>query len=210
MNFNDLKMELQLRLGNRADLDARMNRWLNYAYFEILMNPRFQFFELDTAAPVFDTIQGQDTYTFEGIKIVDMWFILDIRDMTNERKLRRTHWSYIDKITRFQGMPIRYYRFGNGFVMQPIPDATYVIQVRYRRRPPDLTNGTDFINLGTEWEEPIITLASIKGFEALQLKEEAAGARQLLEGMFSSRIDVPGLEDFDSETTVEATIIPRV
>lgn len=211
MSFDAMVAEVKLRLGNRADLDTRIPRWLNYAYFEIMINPRFNFFELDHSGG-FDTIVGTDTYTISGNTALfkGLWHILDVRDTTNERKLRRTHFSYIDKITRFQGQPIRYYRFSTDIVLQPIPDAIYHISVRYRQRPGELIPGTEFSGLKTEWEEPLITLASIKGFEALQLKEEAAGARQLLEGLFATRSDVPGLEDFDAETTLEAAIIPRV
>lgn len=206
ISFDAMKTELKARLGNRTDLDARMVRWINYSFFEILMNPRFLFFELDTSF-TFTTVAGTKDYV---ISPTDFWFILDIRDMPNARRLLRTHWSYLDKVVDTTGQPTRYYRFGNSLFLDPIPDNAYDIRVRYRRRPADLASGTLFEGLGTEWEEKIITLAAVKAFEALKLTEQAAGQRSLYEQMISTMSDVPGLEDFDSETGIMVSLVPRL
>jgi len=210
ITFNTMKTELKARLGNRIDLDARMIRWINYAFFELLMNPRFQFFEMDFKI-TFDTVIGQSEYPISTIIFGsnDLWFILDLRDNTNDRKLRRSHWSYLDKVVPQNGQPVRYYRFGLNVVLDPTPDGVYTMQMRYRVRPPDLREGSQFFGLKTEWEEPIVTLAAVKAFEALKLHQDAAIQRQLLELMLTIRSDVPSLEDFDSENGVEVAMIPR-
>jgi len=205
ISFDAMKTELKARLGNRTDLDARMGRWINYAFFELTMNPRFSFYELDMRDS-FTTVAVQDVYPIPA----DLWFVLDMRDDFNERKLRHSHWSYVDKFSRITGQPVRYFRFKNDLVLDPIPDAAYIIRRRYRKRPPDLIPGTTYEGLGTEWEEPILTMATIKAWEALKQPDYAAAQRQLLEGMLGGRDDVPGLDDLDSETGVEVALRPRL
>lgn len=209
VSYDVMKTELKSRLGNRQDLDTRMDRWINYAFFEIVSNPRFNFWELDSDYQ-FTTVAATAEYDIQS-GAGDLHFILDVRDTTNERKLLRTHWSYLDKVVATSGAPTRYYRFGPNIILEPTPDDAYDITVRYRKRPNDLsTNNSSFEGLGTEWEEKIITLAAIKAFEALKLPQEAAGQRQLYEAMLSTMNDVLGLEDYDSETGVQVSLMPRL
>lgn len=207
ISYVAMKTELKARLGNRQDLDTRMDRWLNQAFFEILVNPRFSFFELDTTA-TFDTVAGTREYSLTGY--TNLWFIADVRDMTNQHKLLRTHWSYMDKVVDVSGQPTRYYRYGESIFLDPIPDAIYNVRIRYRRRPNDIGVMSDFEGLGTEWEEKIVTLAACKAFEALKMTQDAAMHKQLYEAMVATMSDVPGLEDLDSETGVAVSLMPRL
>jgi hypothetical protein len=206
-NYASFKTELRARLGNRNDLEDRLDRWVNYAITELMLSPRFMFFELDKK-DTFTTVIGQREYTLHDF--ADLWHILDIRDMTNERKLLRTHWSYLDKVMNTTGQPTRYYRFGYDLVLDMIPDGEYVMQLRYRKRPIDASAANpDFEGLGTEWEEMLLTLAAVKGFEALKQTEQAANMRGLFEQKVATMNDVLGLEDYDSETTVGVSLVPR-
>lgn len=210
INFDTMAVELKARLGNRTDLDARIIRWINYAYFEILMNPRFAFFELD-ASTFFVTIAGSDTYNVVPIEVfANFWHILDVRNVTagHERKLKRSHFSQIDRTVPTSGEPTRYYRFNRNITLDPVPDAVYAITVRYRRRPFELAPGSTF-EINTEWEELIVTLAAVKAFTGLKQPEEAMKQKQIMELLMSNRFDVPELEDDDSENTVEVALVPR-
>jgi hypothetical protein len=207
ISYDAIVTEVTARLGNRQDISARIGRWVNYAFFEILLNPRFSFYELDKGPVTFNTVASQAIYTV-GVEIPvgDFWFILDMRDNTNTRRVRRVHYTEIDKITQTLGQPVRYYRYSNTFTLDPIPDAVYTIQIRYRNRPADFVSGSNLL-LGTEWEEPIMQLATIKGFEALDQRAKALEQRQLLEAGLGTRMDIPTLESNDEEPTIQPTLL---
>lgn len=208
LSYDAIKTELKARLGNRTDIDARMDRWINYAFFEILLNPRFMFYELDKTA-TFNTVAATSEYDLTTIA-ADFWHVLDLVDTTNDKKMRRTHWSYIDKVVPTSGQPARYFHFGAKLHLNPVPDAVYGMLIRYRKRPNDLSSGATFESLGTEWEEMFVSLAAVKGFEALKQPEQASVQRQLFELKAATMSDVPGLEDFDSETGLEIAMTPRL
>lgn len=195
-SYNTISAEVKLRLGNRDDIDSRLPLWINDAYFELLLSPRFSFYELDKQATML-TINTLRAYDLPD----DLWIILDIRDWDNNRKLSRKHWSQYDKRSRPTGAPTSYCRFGLTVELDPTPDDEYQLILRYRYRPNDLTADSSTL-LGREWDEMITTLAVAKGCEALELPERAAQHRRLFEQMVSNRITVAELEDMDSEITI--------
>ena len=201
--FTAIQNEVIARLGNRTDLAARSAIWINDAYFELLLNPTFEFFELDSLN-AFNTIAGTTSYTFPNFSAV--WHLLDLTDVTNNRKLIRTHWQTLDRITPTSGQPTRYARFSVGVILDPTPDAVYQIQMRYRVRPPELS-ATSSPAIGREWDEVITLLAVTKGWEALSDHERAALTRQLVREAISRHMDVPQLEDMDSTTTLAPQLL---
>lgn len=207
ISYDSIVTEVTARLGNRTDIATRVGRWINYAYFELLLNPTYSFFELDKST-TFSTVASTRSYDIVTPN-PDLWFILIMRDATNQRRVRRASWKTFDESTITTGQPTRYARFGTSVELDPTPDAVYSILMRYRRRPIDLVSGSNMDGLGTEWEEPIVTLASVKGFEALKLSEDAASQRTLLVSMLQSRQDVPMLEDDDAEFTIQPVMNPN-
>lgn len=196
--YSTLVSEITQRLGNRSDITARVPIWLNDAYMEVLLSPRFAFFELDQSTTI-TTADGTRTYSLASI--TDLWFILSVRDTTNSQRLRRAHVREFDDIQYTEGQPNRYARFGNTLELDPTPDGTYTLTVRYRKRPSELSDGGSPV-MGREWDEVLIALAVLKGREALEQTEQAAGQRQLVEGMLARREEVLVLEDADAEVTM--------
>jgi hypothetical protein len=207
VGFDALKTEVIARLGNRTDIDARVDRWINYAFDELLLNPRFNFFELDDQVS-FQTSNGINQQTLDIAP--NLWCILDITDLDNFRHLQRSHFQVLDRVTGTVGQVVRYYRFGMSIFFDPTPDAAYNMRLRFRRRPGDRVSGLDFEGLGTEWEEPVTVLSTVKGFEALDQMDKAQAARQLFEAILPSRMDVPTLEDADAETTIAPVLRYRL
>lgn len=202
-SFDAIQTEVKARLGNRDNIDSRLPVWINDAYFELLLNPRFSFFELDKQV-LTSTVNTLRAYALPA----DLWFILDIRifktvsgTSSDFRKLRRSHWMDFDKREPLPGVPHKYARFGATIEIDPTPDATYTMLMRYRFRPVELTTGLSPL-IGREWDEVITVLSVIKGYDALEQPEEAAKQRTLLEQLLTSRLDVPQLEDMDAETTI--------
>jgi|SRR5438132_5418741 len=194
--FTAIQSEVIARLGNRTDLSARSAVWINDAYFELLLNPTFEFFELDLSSTI-TTVATTVSYTLP----TDMWFILDLTDTTNSRKLERSHWQVLDRVVPTSGQVTRYARFGANIQLDPIPDKAYTLTLRYRKRPGELALGSSTA-LGREWDEVITLLAVMKGWEALSDHERATIARQLAREAIARRMDVPQLEDMDSTTTL--------
>lgn len=196
-SFDAIKTEVKSRLGNRTNIDSRLNVWINDAYFELLLNPRFNFFELDKAAQASTAalIRSYDLPT-------DLWYILDIRDDTNNRKLRRRHWETFDRRSHNEGQPNLYARFGLSVELDPTPDAVYTLIIRYKFRPVDLVSGGSPA-IGREWDEVITVLSVIKGFEALEEQEKAGLQRQILEQLLAVREDVTQLESMDAESQIQ-------
>lgn len=210
ITFDQVVTEVTSRLGNRADIGTRIGRWINYAFFEILMSPRFSFLELDKVV-TFSTVPGTPIYSIKS-KAADLWFIQNVRDNSNQRRIRQIHWQVVDDIQQTTGQPTRYAVHGDSLILDPIPDNVYTVQLRYRTRPVDVVTGGpvgQFVGLGTEWEEPIVVLSYIKGCEALEQSEKAQGQRSLIEGLLAMRQDVPMLEDEDSDYGVMPSIIYR-
>jgi hypothetical protein len=205
ISYDNIVTEVTSRLGNRQDIASRIGRWVNYAFFELLLNPRYSFYELDQGPNIFQTVIGQATYDLTQIAPT-LWIILDLRDNTNSRRIRRVHYTEIDKVVATSGQPVRYYRYAQTITLDPVPDLVYQLQLRWRNRPSDFITGSNLL-LGTEWEEPIVAMATIRGFEALDQRQKAADQRMILEQMMPTRLDVPALESMDEEPTMQPTLI---
>jgi hypothetical protein len=197
VSFNTIKTEVIARLGGRTDISSRVETWINDAYFELCLSPRFSFYELDKSN-TFTTVVNLREYNIEGFG--DVWFLLGLRDVTNERKLKKSHWTVFDAKSQPTAATTQtathYARFGDFVELDPTPGSIYTIKARYRRRPTELSAGTDH-PLGREWDEPITVLAVVKGYEALEQPEKAASQRTLLEQILSLREEPESLEDMD-------------
>jgi hypothetical protein len=199
MNVNQILTELTYRLGNRSDIQPRSIIWLNDAYFELLMSPRFTFYEIDRSASL-AAPTGQRVYQI-SLAYPDLWFILDIRNENYQIKLKRKDPSEFDRTWRILGIPTRYTRYQDQIELDPIPDVDYQMTIRYRVRPPELLQGGDTI-LQREWQEPLLTMAVQKGWEALEQWDKATQQKQIVETQLARRFDAFQLDDADSEATI--------
>lgn len=197
--FNSILTEVQRRLGNRTDISDRLPIWINDAYFELMLEPEFTFYELDTIW-TFDTVASQRVYNLADVGA--LWFILMLRDDTNEREVRKTSVKVLDRTSRSIGQPNRYARFADTLELDPTPDAAYTITMRYRLRPNELVPGSVML-LNREWDEVVTVLATVKGYEGLEQPEKASAARSLLQPLLDKRRDLENLEDEDSEFNIK-------
>jgi len=198
-SFDVIKSEVKKRLGNRTDIDDRLNIWINDAYFELLMEPEYTFYELDTMDYVV-TVANQRIYDLSPI--AGLWFILMLRDETNAREVRKTSIKVLDRAAYTTGQPSKYARFADTLELDPTPDGIYTLKLRYRRRPNILTSGA-YPLLNREWDEVLVVLSTIKGYEGLEQPEKAGAARNLLGPLLDKRKDMEVLEDEDSEIGIK-------
>lgn len=199
MNVNQLLQEITWRLGNRSDITERTLTWLNDAYFELLLSPRYTYYQLDRST-TWPVVPGQRIYQLSTM-FPGLWFILNIRNDADEIKLKKFDPTELDKTTRTVGSPYRYGRFADQIELDPIPDREYLMTTRWRVRPPQLVNGGEHL-LDREWDEVITIMAVQKGWEALEQWDKANAQKQLLEVSMSRREDVADLETIDHEITI--------
>jgi hypothetical protein len=192
--YDDIKIEVIKRLGNRQDLSSRVDQWANDAFAELTQAPKASFRELDALYEVVAQ-KGLPRLLVPG----DFWFLLSLRDPT--RRLDQVHWQVLDKIYRTIGTATRFARYQDHLELDPIPVEDTPMTMRYRRRLPILKAGMG-IPLEREWHELLVTLTVAKGLEALQRFEEAVPYKGAVDAALSNRQDNPLLEDDGFETTI--------
>lgn len=224
IGFTPIETEVLARLGNRTDIGARVGRWINLAFLELLTNPRFSFYELETSS-AFLTEIGENSYNLSGqILIFDgntqrgivdvLWVITSIYDETNRQILHKSHMREMEKRgssydytiygnSQGLGKPNYYTRSDNTLFLYPVPDGIYTLNIRYLQRPDEQRAGTDFMGIGTEWEDLIVSLASLKGFIALGQTDRAMEIRQHMEQLMSIREESVKLDDANTEYGIE-------
>jgi len=172
---------------------------LNDAYFELLLTPRFTFFQIDKSY-AWTAQQGVFTYPI-STSTPDLWFIIDIRNEVFQTKLKRKDPTELDRTWRTDGIPEQYTRFGDRIEIKPTPDVDYQMTTRYRIRPPELVQGGNHL-LTREWDEVLTTMSVQKGWEALEQWDKASAQKNLTEMQLARRFDAFQMDDADSEATI--------
>ncbi|PWT76632.1 MAG: hypothetical protein C5B60_03870 [Chloroflexi bacterium] len=199
MTVNQILQEMSWRLGNRSDINPRILTWLNDAYFELLLTPRFTFFQIDRS---YTWVASRGVYIYQvSTATPDLWFIIDVRNEVYQTKLRRKDPTEFDRTWRIDGIPERYTRFQDHIEIFPTPDMDYPMTTRYRVRPPELEQGGAHM-LTREWDEVLTTMAVTKGWESLEQWDKANSQKTLTELQLSRRFDAFQMDDIDSEATI--------
>jgi hypothetical protein len=170
---------VKFRLGQRTDLSSVdgedfYSLWVNSAYKELAsknsifgikgLRSKVYFPELETA----DTSQS----TVDGTAYIDVptgaLIIREVEDTTNDRLLERISWgeykSYAGRAdTDAEGQPTQCVRRGSYIYLYPTPDDTYAMTIDYRKKITVNISGSSTTDIGAEWDEPIVQLATYKG-----------------------------------------------
>lgn len=164
---------VKLQLGNNTAFASPTDfytRWINRAYIRLTTQDifwgtrrRFYFPQLETSS----TAATADGVVYVSVP-TDCLVVRDIYDTTNNRKLTNiphpTYVGYTDRSnTSAEGKSTEWVRQGTYLYLHPTPDAIYTLRIYYRKIPAILSLGADATVLGTEWDEPIITLAAYTG-----------------------------------------------
>ena len=101
-----------------------------------------------------------------------------IFDTSNDKKLKNiARADYIRRTGRADtdqaDKPTHWLTMGTKYYLYPTPDAAYVMEVFYRKRPADMSASTDVTVIGSEWDEVVLKLAVIQSMMRLKDYEKA-------------------------------------
>jgi hypothetical protein len=215
--LSDFKAQLKLRLGNRDDLASPIDyltTFVNQAYIDLAtknkfwgLRKNFRFPELETSSPL--TTTAHVAY-IAGPS--DMLYPISVWDSTQDKRLPRISWSnYLSRsgraTTSSEGAPSYWTRYGDSIYFYATPDTTYTENLYYRKIPAVLSNTTDKTVLDAAWDEIILDLATIKGFESIQEFDKVGSWEKILTDKLPDRIGIYDKEDLSRQDIFTPSII---
>jgi len=132
----------------------------------------------------------------------DVYFILDVRDLEQNRRIEPADLKLPDAVWLATGAPTNYARFKNGIILWPAPDeANIYYRVRYIQRPQYRATGATPANtlspLPEEWQEIVILLSCAKVLSAQMEIERAQALKELAHEQASKLMNVYAMESRD-------------
>jgi hypothetical protein len=165
MNYSTIQSHVARNVGNRATdagITTLIQELINLTYLDLVTMAKFP--ELSRfepiPVPVLDTgttISTSSTvpnYTVPS----DMMFPISLRDTTNGNPLKQRDIRWYDRFRSPTNEKPRFYiNYGGYFYLEPCPNGTYSIYVRYRKKVDAiaLVNPGDVPIIGAEWHEAL-------------------------------------------------------
>lgn len=189
----DLSSEVIVKLENRTTDVNRAYQWIVEALIELTSSAelREEFDEMESLGPQFQLTVDQREYAFSNVINTTDYNdgTLDMRIWTNpptnstSLRLNFTSYQFVDSYTNNPGRPSAWYRFGDLFGFDLVPDQSYTVQIRYQRQYPlacPLMN-TQLL-LPNDWLDVVVLCAVQRGFIELNQYEKADATHRLLHG----------------------------
>ncbi len=186
--FQNFKDYLFTRLGSNTDFQSPTDyyaRWVNSAYRRLTSMPRFWGLKRNYNFPELETSSAKTTA--DGVAYVSMptdcLAIREIYDATNKVRLNWMPWSeYVNKTDRAdttaEADPKYWHRYGGNIYLYPTPDdSTTSLTVYYKKRITELT-GSGVTDIGAEWDDIILEMATAIGREWANEPEKAERAKK--------------------------------
>ncbi len=178
--ISDRTALVKAKLGQRADIDTRINQWIRDAFIELAMSIPFE--ELlsskDETTTTGATLGVDDIYDYpddcRAIKSIHM-----VRADGSSYEVRRKNTKYLDKYnTSATGPPTIYApwsvqpqaSFKRQIIVRPMPGASVTFTLRWRFWQLPIIDGTladTFLTVPLDWLEIIDYSAALRGFQEL-------------------------------------------
>lgn len=178
--FDDMKDYVKLRCGQRTDLEEigsddvnYYGIWVNQAYKQICSSERLFGLRYPVYHPQLET--STTTTTTDGTAYVSVpsgaLIVRQIDDTDDDVTLDwiswKTYLEYTDRSdTTAEASPREWTRGGSNLYLHPTPDSTINLEIWYKKVPTSLS-GTSTTSIGSEWDEPIVALATLKAHQYL-------------------------------------------
>ena len=205
-SYTNFQAYLKTRLGNRDDVESPVNYlgiWTNSAYLDLTTKNRFWGLKRNFDFPQLRAVDSTKS-TSDGVAYVaaptDTLIIYQVRDTTSDSRLRRISFEeYTNKSgtadTDAEGVPTLWTRFGTYVYVYLTPDATYALNIFYRKIPAVLSGVGDTTAIDASWDSTILELATIKGYTWLQQYDKAEMARKQLLADLADKMGIYDKED---------------
>jgi len=209
--FSEFQTELLFNLGNPSDIDSFVDDWVNAAYRSLTSRNKFYGLKMpkDFKFPELET--SSNTVTQTGIPYVikptNCITVTTVFDETNKRKLDFEHFKdYIEKTDRSttasRDKPIKWIPYENKVFVYPTPDGAYTLTTYYRKRPVEMDSDNPTTAIGSEWDEPILMLATIFGLMKMKQYDEAAVWKQEFLMTIQDMLGIYSREEKDLDETL--------
>ena len=210
--FSTFQTDLKLELGQIDNLDTYLDDWVNDAYIDFCTRTAFWKLKFPTIR-MFPELNSSDTAdTVDGTAYVstptDAIQVYTVWDSTNDSKLTQIGWTeYISDTGRAdtdsEGKPQYWTRYGGYIYLYPTPDDAYTLYIYYRARPSAMSGDDDTTDIATEWDEPILKLAVIKGMLKLKRYEDYKIEKAEWLDMMAGKIGFYADDRLDSEIIIK-------
>jgi hypothetical protein len=162
MTLDEMKEELYLLCDSRDEVrfddgstgEARLTRFLNWSYLRVQLPSTFEHVERMTSAAI--TLATDD---YEYAIDSTIWAIDHIRYNNREKRLNPMSISQLSNITRHDGPPNRFARFGTNLLLDTTPSSNengHTLTVYGWMQPETLNTSSAASDLNTVWDEVIV------------------------------------------------------
>lgn len=206
--LSDFKNKLEFEI-HRDDQTDNLTGWINTAAMTLTtkdklwgvrgLNKRYYFPDLETS---------ETKTTSDGVAYIstpsDCLIVRTVYDTTNDTKLTKISWreytDYTDRAdTDQEGEPNEYCRQGAYIYVHKTPDDEYDLDVFYRKRITALSDNDDVLEIGAEWDEPVLQLAVIQTHMRLDEFDKAEAKKKEWIEIVAGVIGIYGQEELDRE-----------
>jgi len=205
LQFSEFKAYIKFQHGNNTEFSTPTDYygiWFNLAYKELATRHKMTGIRKTFNFPQLN-VSGTDT-TADGTAYIDVptdaLAIQECYNTTNNAYLKWMPWrEYIKKTDRStaasESKPTKWHRRGSYIYLYPTPDATYTVTIYYRKVPASLSNDSDVTLLGTEWDQPLLSLATYKSFQWTGQYDKAKVVKGELDTQISDLLTIYGVEE---------------
>lgn len=173
--LGSMRTELAAQFAGRTDVpEARLNKWINYAYADFASSVDIEAFEGSLA---FTLVPGQPLYLLPPVvSYIRMVSVIDTVNYGERggRPLEKWDKPKYRRSRDFTSEPYAFFREGQLLVVYPTPVVERVIVADFKLQPIWLADDAEQPIGGQEWHEGLITFARSKGFRALLQWDKAA------------------------------------
>lgn len=209
--IGDWVSTVQLNLGNRQDLAARISQWLAYAYIDLGMSYPFE--ELESS--IDDSfLPNIGTYNYPiGVRAIKTLSMVVFNNAPQPIKRRDIKIVRRYNTSNQTGPPSIYGTVAKTILVRPIPDQQYSFTWDVWNLPAVDQTSTATINaspvlLPLDWAEIAQLMATLRGHIALLERDKAGEIHQLLygdptdqtqPGLVKTKLLIHSAESYDSD-----------
>ena len=206
MQLSEFQSELLFEMGNDDTINEYRTDWINRAYRTLTTQDQFFGKDISLYFPELETSTASTTA--DGTATVampsDAHFIRTIWESSSDVKMTNISWSdYIERTGRgtedSRSAPRFWVRRGTNVYMYPTPDGAYGITMYYKKQITELSDATDTIEIGEEWDEAVLKLCVIQSMYRMKRYDDAEKEEPIFLNMVSGIASAYAHESEDRE-----------